>query len=64
MKFRLRFIAAIAVAVFLSVSAPAASAKPRDSRWDVPSSIVKIVKKLQDLFGVSTHTDAPQPPRP
>lgn len=65
MKSRLRFLAAIAVAVLLSIPAPPASAHTRDaSRWDVPRQIIKIVKKLQHLFNVSAQDDSPTPPRP
>lgn len=65
MKSRLRIFAAVALAVVLFVQAPAVSATPKDGIGrDVPAKIVKFIKKLQNLFGVSSNTDAPQPPRP
>lgn len=65
MKFRLRLVATVALAVLLSAQAPLVSADPTDGRERaVPSKIVKIIKKLQNLFAASSNSDAPLPPRP
>lgn len=61
-----RRTAAFVVAVALSVPVALVSvAGPRHDRGpDLPAKIVKIVKHLQKLFGISTNETLPQPPRP
>lgn len=62
MKFVSRRVAAALLAAVLLVPvAPAAFAGPRDG--DARDRIVRIIKKLQNLFGISTQSD-PMPPRP
>ena len=65
MKFFLRFLAAVAIAVLVSSSAPVAAAQPRDRGFRQPEpKIVKVIKQLGRLFGISSQADAPVPPRP
>lgn len=59
-----RVAAAVLVAVLYLHIAPVAAAAPRNSDRDVPSSIVRVIQKLQKLFGISSNHDLPQPPRP
>jgi hypothetical protein len=54
-----RAIAALIVAI-LAVG-PTAAALPRDHS---DRGIPKIVRILKQIFGISTHTDTPVPPRP
>lgn len=62
MKFVTRRVAAaVLAAVLLLPAAPVAVAGPRDG--DPGDHIVRIIKKLQKLFGISAQSD-PLPPRP
>ena len=56
-------VAAVVLAASLTVAANPLIAAPRDERGDVPR-IVKVIKKLQKLLGISTHDEQPVPPRP
>lgn len=65
MKFFLRFLAAVAIAMLVSSSAPVAAAQPRDRGFRKPESkIVQVIRHLGRLFGISSLADAPVPPRP
>lgn len=56
-------VAALALAIALS-AAPVALAAPGDHPEDIRAKIIRIVKKLQKLAGVTIHEDLPEPPRP
>lgn len=62
MRVSFRFLAAVAIAVLVSNMSVAAAPRDRGTRLD--PKIVKVIKQLQKIFGVSSHTDAPMPPRP
>ena len=64
MKSVFRLLTAVAVVVFIFLSTPVASAQPRDGGWRDLPQLVKIVKKLQKVFGIASHEDAALPPRP
>lgn len=64
MRFYSRRAAAIVLAVALSlpsvaIASPFEREHPRDRR-----DIVRIIKKIQKLFGISTNDDLPLPPPP
>ena len=62
MKFVSRRVsAAVLAAVLVLPIAPTVAAGPRDG--DVGDRIVRIIKKLQKAFGITTQAD-PTPPRP
>jgi hypothetical protein len=66
MKSHVRGVAAVLLAVVLSVQlAPAAAAGPRDSD-DFQAKIVRILQKLQRFLSpvVITHDDGLIPPKP
>ncbi|HEX2122666.1 MAG TPA: hypothetical protein VHL59_13585 [Thermoanaerobaculia bacterium] len=64
MKVFSRKVAAVVLAIVLSLAyVPATVAAPRD-REDIGSKITRIIKKLQRLVGITTTEDAPVPPRP
>lgn len=64
MKSLFRLAGAATIAVLVS-STPIASAQPRDAgSRDRDSKIVRILKTIQKVFGVSGHTDGIIPPRP
>jgi len=54
--------AAVVVLALALLLSPLASARPVDR--DSSSGIVRIVKKIQRLFGIATNDDMPQPPIP
>lgn len=63
MKFVSRRVAAaVLAAVLLLPVAPVALGNPRDG-VDASEKIVRIIKKLQKLFGITVQSD-PLPPRP
>ena len=62
MKSR-RIFTAVAIAVVMSVNAPEVSARPHDGGRDLPR-LVKVIKKFQQLFGIASHDEQLQPPRP
>ncbi len=65
MKSFFRLAGAVTVAVLVSSTAPIASAQPRAAgSRDLKPKIVRIIKTIQKLFGVSGHTDGLIPPRP
>ena len=65
MKSAFRTLAAVAVAAVLTFPlAPIAAASPCDGNDDLTSRIVHVVKKLQKLFGITSQTNEPIPPRP
>jgi hypothetical protein len=58
-----RAVAVLIVAI-LAIG-PAAAALPADhGDYPLPGKIVRIIKKLQQIFGVGSQTDQPTPPRP
>ena len=65
MKRHSRIAACILAAVIIFSSIPAVAA-PRERDRDVPSTIIRVIKKFQKLFGIQTQEDDHQliPPRP
>ena len=66
MKFHFRRIAAFVLAAMFTFSSIPAAAASRERDRDVPSAIVRVIKKFQKLFGIQTQEgdDQLQPPRP
>lgn len=66
MKLHSRRIAAVVLAAVLSLSlAPLSLAAPRDDRpTDFRGKFIRVVKKLQHLFGASALDHQTYPPRP
>lgn len=64
MKSHSRRAAAVLLAVVVTfAAAPDVFAGPRRDR-ELPNPIVRIIKKFQKIFGISTQDDQPLPPRP
>lgn len=63
MKFCLRHAAVAALAVALSLPL-AAAPSPQKERSRDKDEIVRIIKKIQRLIGISTNDDLPLPPPP
>ena len=64
MKFCVRRAAVIALAIALSVPSVAAPMREERERGRDRSEIVRIIKKIQKLFGIATNDDLPLPPYP
>jgi hypothetical protein len=64
MKFCFRRAAAVALAVALSLPTVAMALPQERERSRDRSEIVRIIKKIQRLLGISTNDDLPLPPFP
>lgn len=64
MKGFSRRVAAVVLAMVLSLAYVPATAAATCDRDDIGSKITRIIKKLQRLVGITTTEDAPVPPRP
>jgi len=62
MKCHLQVLATVVLAVVVSFPS-VAGAEPRD-RGREKGPIVRIVLKIRNFFGVTTHSDLPTPPTP
>jgi hypothetical protein len=66
MKVYSRRAAATLLAATLSLSSLslAAASQEREIGRDKGDRVIRIVKKLQKFFGITTHEDLPTPPKP
>jgi hypothetical protein len=64
MKSHHRVIAAIVVAVAISLPSLALAAQPPRERGGEKGPVVRIVQKIRKFFGITTHDDLPVPPFP
>ena len=68
MKRHFRRIAAVVLAAVFIFSSVPAEAAPRDRDRDLPNAIVRVIKKIQKLFGGGPSSqeedNQPLPPRP
>ena len=64
MKVFTRRAAAIVLAAALCLSTPVFGAPARDGVREKSGPIVRVVKKIQKILGISTHEDLPLPPIP
>jgi hypothetical protein len=56
--------AALLLAVTLAFSPLALAGTRSERRRDLPDPIIRIVKKIQKIFGITTNDDGMIPPRP
>lgn len=64
MKTRFRGVAAAVLAASIVLS-PMAAASPQGGRdRDLSEKIVRFIKHIQKIFGVSSDNDIPTPPHP
>jgi hypothetical protein len=64
MKKYARRVAAVTLAVALSLPLVAAESRQKQERDQQKSAIVQIVKRIQRVLGISTNDDLPLPPYP
>lgn len=64
MKLCLHRAAVIALALALSLPSVAAPSKQDRERGRDKNEVVRVIKQIQRLFGISTNDDLPLPPPP